>query len=138
MPEDYFHVTFNVADLDRTIWLYRDIIGLPLARAITTGQGMRIAYFDFGESFVAMLEPVSPTRATQASPTGPPWAGFVHFGIHVDDADAMYRRLLEKDVVERGVRCLREPRTHQSNKSFLFADPDGITVAIQETHQRSH
>jgi methylmalonyl-CoA/ethylmalonyl-CoA epimerase len=56
------HVGIVVPNLDRGLALWRDVLGMRLARQATIAdQGVRAALLEIGSSEIELLEPLSPT-----------------------------------------------------------------------------
>jgi methylmalonyl-CoA/ethylmalonyl-CoA epimerase len=55
------HVGIGVTDLEKTIHLYRDILGFPLERRIGwSNLGLKAALFPIGESRLEFIEAIAP------------------------------------------------------------------------------
>lgn len=109
-------IHLSVADVDRAIGFYRDVLGMPLLFRV---PDQPMAFFDCGA--VRLYLGVPETEAYRSR-------GMVYFS--VDDVDEAYRALSA-----RGVRFLGEPHVvHRTADSELrmafFADPDGNNLAI--------
>ncbi len=73
------HVALEVGDLGAAVQFYRDVFGFPLR-----GEAPRAAFLDMGDQFLALSEHSG----------GPPDGGR-HFGLVVDDRDAVREALAE-------------------------------------------
>ena len=142
-PGNLHHVGLTVSDLERSIWFYRDLLGLPVRErdeatggqlAIVTGvrePQVRIADLDFGNGgtleLTQYLSP--PGGAVRPQPMD---AGHTHVGIEVDDIDLVYRRLAEAGVTLRSEPVtLEDAGPYWTGARVVHAlDPDGITVEL--------
>lgn len=109
-------IHLSVADVDRAIGFYRDVLGVPLLFRV---PDQPMAFFDCGTVRLYLGVPESEAYRSR---------GMVYFS--VDDVDEAYRALSA-----RGVRFLGEPHVvHRTADSELrmafFADPDGNNLAI--------
>ena len=98
------HVALEVGDVEAAVELYSGIFGLPLR-----GRAPAMAFLDMGDQFLALGE----------SPSGTPDEAR-HFGLVVDDRDAV-RRALE----DAGVEIL-------PSRGLDFRDPWGNRVQVVE------
>jgi methylmalonyl-CoA/ethylmalonyl-CoA epimerase len=133
------HVGVAVADLDRAIAYYRDVLGMPLVhQEDNPDQGVREAMMAIGESgtCVQLLAPLSPESpiAKFLDRNGP---GLQQVAYRVTDVDAVSATLRE-----RGVRLLYdEPRRGTAGARINFVHPKdagGVLVEIVEPPDSSH
>ena len=141
------HVGLVVADLERSLGFYRDVIGLaPLGRGMESDPryaemlGVPEARFawaelDLGDGHVLELlrfdEPAG--RAAGGAVPAPPAAlpGVAHFGIRVDDIEAVHAA-----VVKSGARAVSRPielveeNEWLGSRVFYALDPDGHLVEL--------
>ena len=146
----FHHVGLVVADLDRSLRFYRDLLRLePLGAGAESDPryaemlGVPRASFawaelDLGDGRVLELlrfdEPSpgpSPAAATAAEPTTP---GSSHVGIRVDDLDATYDALVEEQVavVSRPIGLV-EQNAWLGARAFYARDPDGHLVELVQS-----
>ncbi|MFB6164595.1 MAG: VOC family protein [Haloarculaceae archaeon] len=131
------HYGITVADLDRAVAFYRDVLGLAVldrfsvgGAAFADGVGVDGARADFvhldaGDARVELVsyDPEGADR-TGAAVNQP---GAHHLGLAVDDLDAVYASLPDDVVTES------EPRTTESGTRILFVrDPEGNLVEVLE------
>ncbi len=101
------HVGLEVADLERSLAFYRDLLGLtvtdegegggPDTDELVGAEGMRFRYaeLDLGaDQLLELIQPLGPAALPQARSVAPPLSG-AHVGLLVDDIDETYRRLRE-------------------------------------------
>ena len=107
-----------VSDMARSVAFYRDVIGLTLKF-----ESPGWTEFVTGEATLALHAGEGATaRAEEGHPPGR-----CHPGLSVPDLDAFH-----KEMVERNVRCVQQPRTVMGNKIAQYADPDGLGISVGE------
>ena len=123
------HIGIAVAELDRIIPFYRDLLGLP-EEPLDDADGARIAGFRAGDSLVELLESKSPD-----SPIGKfvakRGAGIHHVCFVVDDLNATLDRCRRA-----GVRLIDDvPRLGAEGKPIAFLHPSstaGVLIELTE------
>jgi catechol 2,3-dioxygenase-like lactoylglutathione lyase family enzyme len=111
-------VTLGVADLERAIGFYRDVVGWE-----PTSLGDDVAFFDLGGTILGLWphrELAADEGMTDADPG--PYHGFslAYNARSHDEVDAIFDRL-----AERGARIAKAPvETDWGGYSGYFADPD--------------
>jgi catechol 2,3-dioxygenase-like lactoylglutathione lyase family enzyme len=142
-----WHFSFTVADLDRSVAFYRDLLGfelvhvqeqqneytarlvgypgahLRIAQLVVPGQPRGISTHDL--ELVCYLVPAGVPRDIEIKDPGE-----AHLCIAVDDADAWYARLSAA-----GVRFTSPPNAitagvNVGGKTCYFRDPDGATLEL--------
>ncbi len=109
-------IHISVADIDRAVAFYRDVLGLAFLFQV---PGQKMAFFDCGGVRLYLGVPSSPEYRANS---------FLYY--RVSDIDAAYKALSAK-----GVAFLHEPRVvHKTETSALwmtgFQDPDGNYAQI--------
>jgi catechol 2,3-dioxygenase-like lactoylglutathione lyase family enzyme len=113
------HVAIAVADFDGASAFYGDVMGLPRAFAFREADGSPyLSYFQVNRNTFIELMPVTPRRP----------AGFVHFGLEVENVEAIANRLRA-----RGVK-VDDPSVSARTKSRIAVahTPDGTTIELME------
>jgi lactoylglutathione lyase len=143
--EGVSHFGIQVADLERSIAFYRDLIGLEMIAHWVRDQEyiqqlvgypgveLHVAVFRFpgSESFLEILEYRNVEKhAVDTSNANP---GTAHFCLYVSDMDALHERLLAA-----GVQFLSDVKSptigpNKGAKAIYMVDPDGIRVELLET-----
>jgi glyoxylase I family protein len=139
------HVAITVADLDRSLEFYGDLLGLEvrdrgmldpeLVERMTGLPGAEVEYADveLGTRVLELLAYRSqdPRRGAPSRQERP---GSVHIALEVDDAPRVHGRL-----TEAGFAPLSPPQTLPDDGSdwagcviFYVRDPDGVTIEIVE------
>ena len=136
------HAALSVANLERSLAFYRDILGFQLMRIIEAredgelgkiaglpGARARIAHLQLGANMIELFEYVMPrgqpiqAKRTQAD------HGFVHIGFRTDDTRGDYRRLKAL-----GVEFLSEPVEFRPGVWVVyFRGPDAETCELRQT-----
>ncbi len=137
------HVGIQVADLERSVTFYRDLLGFevvfqwnPQADYIRTMVGYPSADIhaavlrlpgDTGV-FLEILEYRNVDREPVDTRTANP--GTAHIAFFVDDCDALY-----EELVAKGVRSVSAPVTptigpNEGGRAVYMIDPDGIRVEL--------
>lgn len=139
-----FHTGITVADLDRSLRFYRDVLGLEVAREATVegerisrllgydGARLRVAFLRLGagaspNSMLELLEYQAPRGEPLVQE--PRQAGSAHLCFFVDDIQQMHRRLLEAGATIRsrgGPVAMENPVRHV----LYLHDPDGFAVEL--------
>lgn len=139
------HVAITVADLDRSLEFYGDVLGLrvldrgpidsELIERMTGLPDAEVEYADveLGTRTLELLchHSLNPRRGAAGRPERP---GSVHIGLAVDDARRVHERL-----TDRGFPPLSAPQTLPDDGSdwsgcviFYVHDPDGVMLEIVE------
>jgi catechol 2,3-dioxygenase-like lactoylglutathione lyase family enzyme len=112
-------VTLGVADLQRSIRFYEDVLGLP--RLETPPE---VAFFEMGRTWLSLYG-----REALAADAGVPsaGAGFPGFTLAHNVRSAAEVDALIEAVRAAGARIVREPsRADWGGYTAYFADPDGF------------
>jgi catechol 2,3-dioxygenase-like lactoylglutathione lyase family enzyme len=144
---DVWHASFTVADMDRSIHFYRDLLGLPLRHEQQQDNEytrrfvgypdahLRVAQFDLpagsgGRSghIIELVQYLAP----EGEPIHPEryQPGAAHLAFQVEDTWEMYRRLSAE-----GVRFISEPvdvtaGINKGGATVYLEDPDGCILEL--------
>jgi lactoylglutathione lyase len=143
--EGVSHFGIQVADLDRSIAFYRDLLGLeliahwvrdqPYVQALVgyPGVELNVAVFRFpqSESFLEVLEYRNVEKRPIDSSTANP--GTAHLCVYVPNLDALHERLVASGV--SFVSGIQSPTVGPNTgaKVVYMLDPDGIRIELLET-----
>jgi lactoylglutathione lyase len=118
MAELSYAVIF-VADMDRSIVFYRDILGLTVGH-----QSEKWTTFSTPGVTLAVHRSDGPTNHA----SGVSIAGRCQPGFTVENIDAFHDRMLTK-----GVPCVQPPRDDGlGGKLALYSDPDGLVLSVSD------
>ena len=141
------HTGIQVADLERSVRFYRDILGFelvfqwnPQAEYIRTIVGYpeadihaAILRLPGTDVVLELLDYRNVDRTAVDTRTANP--GTAHIAFFVDDLDTLYA-----DLVRKGVRSVSPPVTptigpNEGGRAVYLIDPDGIRVELIETRR---
>lgn len=139
------HLGLTVADLERSICFYRDVLGLPLLGrrqadaqyvARQTGYaGVRLDVASFrlapGDQMLQLAQYLN--HAGPPSDQSSNRAGNTHVCLVVDDIHAAFEDLKAKGVRFKSVPVEITAGPHRGGFGVYLFDPDGFTI---ELHQR--
>lgn len=115
--------TIQVADLDRSIAFYRDVVGLPLARRFGGAGGAELAFLGEGPTQVELI------AVAGRMPSGR--VDGVTLGFEVASLDERMAHCAAKGVpVERGPLS-----PNPAMRFFYVRDPDGVEVQFVENRK---
>ena len=127
------HIGVAVEDLDDSIALYRDRLGMREQHRETVEQfGVEAVLLEIGDAHVELFTPVAPDSAVARflERSGP---GIHHVAYRTDDIEAALERLRES-----GVRLIDEqPRTGIRNSRVAFVHPKSTGGVLTEIVQPS-
>ncbi|MBD3346391.1 MAG: hypothetical protein GF401_15165 [Chitinivibrionales bacterium] len=136
------HIALSVADIDRSLGLYRDILGAEVIRILECdsrsllgkvvgmpGAVARICHLAFGDTMIELFEysnpegiPIPPERK-QAD------KGWIHLGLTSTDVRADYAALRDK-----GIEFISEPVEFRPDVWIVyFKGPDGEVCELRQT-----
>ena len=141
------HTGLQVADLDRSVAFYHDILGFEIIfawnpRAPYIGELTGYPEADIhatilrlpgSEVVLELLEYRNVERAPVDTRTANP--GTAHIAFFVDDLDTLYA-----DLAARGVQSVSRPVTptigpNEGGRAVYLIDPDGIRVELIQTRR---
>ena len=117
---DIGHVHLKVADLERAIGFYRDVLGFELMQRM----GDQAAFLSAGGYHHHIG--LNTWESRGGSPPPPGTTGLFHFAIRFPDRAALARAV--RRVLEAGVRI--GASDHGVSEAIYFADPDGNGIEI--------
>ena len=120
------HVHLKVADIDRSLGFYRDVLGAELVRE----YGGSSAVFSFNGAWLLLVTGGGPTEdkptVSFAAPGDPDTVSHA-MTIRVTDGQGAYETLRA-----RGATFLTPPVTSEWEVRAFFRDPDGHLLEISE------
>ncbi len=131
MLEAIDHVGVAVEDIDATLALYRDTLGMPLVhRETLSEQGVDAALLDVGDGHIELLQPLGPDTAVGKF-LAKRGSGLHHVAYRVDDVERTLSRL-----AEAGVRLIdQRPRTGIRGSLVAFLHPSSTGGVLTEIVQ---
>ncbi len=128
------HVGVAVENIDATLELYRDTLGMPLVHRETVAeQGVDAALLDVGDGHVELLQPLGPDTAVGKflERRGP---GLHHVAYRVRDVQAALVKLQAA-----GIRLIDEqPRTGIRGSRVAFVHPSSTGGVLTEIVEPGH
>lgn len=125
------HIGVAVDDLDASIGLYRDVLGMPLVhRETVEQQGVEAVLLDVGDGHVELLEPLGPDTPVGKfiAKQGP---GLHHVAYAVTDIEATLAELRDQ-----GIELIdSEPRVGIRQSLVAFVHPRSIGRVLTEIVQ---
>jgi len=125
------HIGVAVQDIEKSVHLFRDLLGIPLEKmyeseAIKT----KIAFFPLGDSTIELIEPMNP-----ASPAAKfiqkRGEGIHHICLGVENVEEALR-----DFAAKGIELLdQKPRRTQDGRLIAFLNPkstNGVLIELME------
>jgi lactoylglutathione lyase len=151
---DTWHFSFTVADIERSVEFYRDVLGMELVHRQEQSNAytrkfvgypdahlkvaqLRIKGRETGRSghLLELVEYVAPKG--QKVDTRTPNPGTAHLAFEVDDIQAEYRRMVALGVRFRSEPVAIEAGINKGGHTVYFLDPDDITLEILEPPPRA-
>jgi catechol 2,3-dioxygenase len=123
---DIGHVHLKVADLDRAIAFYRDVLGFELQQRI----GDQAAFLSAGGYHHHIG--LNTWESKGGSPPPPGTTGLYHFAIRFPDRASLARAL--RRVVQAGVPI--GASDHGVSEAIYFSDPDGNGIELYRDRTR--
>ena len=136
------HTAISVADMDRSLAFYRDLLGLEVLFDTSWEQGSEIAdtilrvrdtsarqvMLRTGNAYIELFEFHTPDPAPMAADRPVIDRGITHIALDVKDVDAEYERLSKAGMI---FHC--EPQNLGTQCRTTYGrDPDGNVLELQE------
>jgi catechol 2,3-dioxygenase-like lactoylglutathione lyase family enzyme len=142
------HVSVTVADLERSVRFYHELLGIPIlgtgteeSPSVTAVAGAGPARFRYADLDLAsgqileLLQYLSPKGTPSSHNVYDPGSG--HLAVRVDHLDQMLDRLKVAGVRARSEPVeLDEPAWWAGARVVYVIDPDGVTVELVERRPR--
>ena len=144
----YFHFSFTVSDIERSIAFYRDLIGLKLVHRMVHDQAYTSSQIGFSNAylkvalftiegmqqspsghFLELIEYVRPRGEPIDTATNRP--GVAHLALQVEDIQAEFARLKAAGVRFKSDAPINITHgRHTGGWTCYFLDPDDITLEM--------
>lgn len=110
-----------VSDMTRSVAFYRELLGFQ-----THYESPDWTEFDTGATTLALhIAGTAAVPPPDHHAAGSAWISFA-----VDDVHRFHH-----DAVQRGVRCVQEPRDEAWGTNASYADPDGFVFSVARVNQ---
>lgn len=127
-PKKISHIGIAVRDLDASLPLYTEVLGLSLEGVETVeSEGVKVAFLRIGETRIELLEPLGPDSPI-ASFLEKRGEGIHHIALEVDGIEERLSLLSEK-----GVRLINErPKQGAHGARIAFLHPKATGGVLYE------
>jgi catechol 2,3-dioxygenase-like lactoylglutathione lyase family enzyme len=145
--QSFDHTNFTVADIERAVVFWRDVMGFAVADLSTRegdwlgavvgvpGARCRIAHLHGHGAHLEFIQYLTPPGGDVTGPPNRP--GSAHVAFLVTDIGAMATRMIEAGASEQGriARCTSGPAA--GCLAVYLKDPNGIIVELAELPARA-
>jgi len=121
MVKKLLHTRYRVADLEKTVFFYRDVLGLQEIRRQTSGRGSQLVFLKAPESD----EEIEICKFDESGPivVGP---DLTHLAFEVDDIEQLAR-----DSAKKGYPLSDGPHPNGKGGAVAFIDaPEGYEIEL--------
>lgn len=123
MIKKYLHTRFRVSDMDKSIYFYRDILGMKVVEQKTSPRGSKLVFLKFPDMDCELELCSFPDSGNVHVPED-----LVHLAFEVDDLE----RCIERLKVE-GVLITEGPIKSSNGTRFIFTeDPDKYEIELMQ------
>jgi len=129
MVKKLLHTRYRVADLEKTVAFYRDVLGLQEVNRFTSGRGSQLVFFKAPES----EELIELCKFDESGPVvvGP---DLTHLAFEVEDMEAFARHAASK-----GYPLSDGPHRSSSGSVIAFIDaPEGYEIELIQKAASGH
>jgi catechol 2,3-dioxygenase-like lactoylglutathione lyase family enzyme len=145
--QSFDHTSFTVADIERAVVFWRDVMGFAVADLSlregdwlgavvgVSGARCRIAHLHGHGAHLEFIQYLTPAGDDVTGPPNRP--GTAHLAFLVEDIEALAARMLEAGASKQGriARCTSGPAT--GCLAVYLKDPNGIIVELVERPARA-
>lgn len=112
--------TITVGNIEESLKFYTEIVGLPIQRRFTTGEGAEIAFLGENETKIELISNSKNEKINEK--------GGISLGFEVKSIDEMMKFIIEKGLkIDDGPF---QPNPHV--KFFYVKDPNGLKIQFVE------
>ena len=121
MIKKYLHTRFRVSDMDKSIYFYRDILGMKVVEQKTSPRGSKLVFLKFPDMDCELELCSFPDSGNIEVPED-----LVHLAFEVDDLEGCIERL-----TVAGVLITEGPIESSNGTRFIFTeDPDKYEIEL--------
>lgn len=127
------HIGIAVESIERSLKVFRDILGLPLEKVyVSEAIKTKIAFLPVGESTIELIEPLSPETAAGKF-LAKRGEGIHHLCLAVEDIEAALRHF-----EAQGLELINKtPRRTEDGRLIAFVNPKGTSGVLIELEQEA-
>ena len=123
MIKKYLHTRFRVSDMDKSIYFYRDILGMKVVEQKTSPRGSKLVFLKFPDMDCELELCSFPDSGNVHVPED-----LVHLAFEVDDLERCIERLKVA-----GVLITEGPIKSSNGTRFIFTeDPDKYEIELMQ------
>lgn len=120
----------DVTSLSLSLAFYTAVLGFSV---LYQRPEERFAMIDLDGARIMLEEAAGPGRRFRTAPLERPFGRGVNFQIQVDDARAVYSRVIESRssvLIPLETRWYRVGQSERGNEQFVLSDPDGYLLRL--------
>ena len=123
MIKKYLHTRFRVSDMDKSIYFYRDILGMKVVEQKNSPRGSKLVFLKFPDMDCELELCSFPDSGNVHVPED-----LVHLAFEVDDLERCIERL-----TVAGVLITEGPIESSKGTRFIFTeDPDKYEIELMQ------
>ena len=123
MIKKYLHTRFRVSDMDKSVYFYRDILGMKVVEQKTSPRGSKLVFLKFPDMDCELELCSFPDSGNVHVPED-----LVHLAFEVDDLERCIERLKVAGVV-----ITEGPIESSNGTRFIFTeDPDKYEIELMQ------
>ena len=123
MIKKYLHTRFRVSDMDKSVYFYRDILGMKVVEQKTSPRGSKLVFLKFPDMDCELELCSFPDSGNVHVPED-----LVHLAFEVDDLERCIERLKVA-----GVLITEGPIESSNGTRFIFTeDPDKYEIELMQ------
>ena len=123
MIKKYLHTRFRVSDMDKSIYFYRDILGMKVVEQKNSPRGSKLVFLKFPDMDCELELCSFPDSGNVHVPED-----LVHLAFEVDDLERCIERL-----TVAGVLITEGPIESSKGTRFIFSeDPDKYEIELMQ------
>ncbi|QNQ11481.1 bleomycin resistance protein [Sphingomonas alpina] len=123
----------DVISLEASLAIYRGVLGFELL-AERPDEGF--AYLGRGRAHLMLQQADGPGRRFRTAPLEKPYGRGINLQMEIDDADALYRRVVDAGltiVLALEERWYQQGAMSRGQRQFVVSDPDGYLLRFFST-----